>query len=66
MIPDFGEATFICGSAATTVPVIWVYAVAGAAGIVTVGCIMAALKMLLQPGETAPDHPKRRILAADR
>ena len=65
-MPSFGEITFICGSVATTVPTIWVYMVAGAAGMVTLGCIIAALKMLIDPGETALDHPKRRILAADR
>jgi hypothetical protein len=63
---NFGETTFICGSVATTVPTIWVYLVTGAAGMVTLGCILAALKMLVNPGETALDHPKRRILAADR
>jgi hypothetical protein len=65
-MPDFGETTFICGSLVTQVPTVWIYLVSGAAGAVTLGCILAALKMLVQPGETALDHPKRRILAADR
>jgi hypothetical protein len=65
-MPEFAETTFICGSLVTRVPTIWVYLVGGAAGAVTLGCILAALKMLVRPGETALDHPKRRILAADR
>ena len=65
-MPDFGETTFICGAVATTVPTVWVYMVSGAAGAATLGCIAAAVKMLVYPGETALDHPKRRILAADR
>jgi hypothetical protein len=48
------------------VPFIYVVLVAGAGGLVALGCILAALKMLVRPGETAADHPKRRILAPDR
>lgn len=65
-MPDFGETTFICGSQVTSVPTLWIYLVGGIAGAVTLGCILAALKMLVHPGETALDHPKRRILAPDR
>jgi hypothetical protein len=40
--------------------------VAGIAGIITLAVIVAAIRMLVHPGEEAPDHPKRRILAPDR
>jgi hypothetical protein len=65
-MPDLGETTFICGSVVTKVPIIWIFLVGGAASVVGLGCILAALKMLMHPGETAMDHPKRRILATDR
>jgi hypothetical protein len=61
-----GETVFICGEVRTSVPNIWLYLVAGSAGMATFGCIVAMLKMLMRPGELALDHPKRRILAADR
>jgi hypothetical protein len=65
-MPDFRETTFICGSLVMRAPTLLVYLVGGAAGAVTLGCIVATLKMLVRPGETELDHPKRRILAADR
>jgi hypothetical protein len=40
--------------------------VAGAAGLVTLACIAATLRMLIDPGERNPNHPKYRILDADR
>ena len=47
-------------------PLFGVILVAGAAGLVTLGVIIAAVRMALHPGESAPDHPKRRVLAPDR
>jgi hypothetical protein len=35
-------------------------------GMVTLGCIVAACWMVIRPGERNPDHPKYRILRADR
>jgi hypothetical protein len=35
------------------------------AGFVTLSCIVAALWMLIHPGERDPDHPKYRVLDAD-
>lgn len=40
--------------------------VAGGAGLVTLVCIVVALWMLIVPGERDPNHPKYRILDADR
>jgi hypothetical protein len=40
--------------------------VAGAAGLVTLACVVAALWMLIDPGERDPNHPKYRVLDADR
>lgn len=40
--------------------------VAGGAGLVTLSCIVAALRMLIDPGERDPNHPKCRVLDADR
>lgn len=40
--------------------------VAGAAGLVTVACFIVALRLLINPGERDPDHPKFRILDTDR
>jgi hypothetical protein len=40
--------------------------VAGGAAIVTLACIVVALRMLVRPGEREPGHPKYRILDADR
>lgn len=36
------------------------------AGAVTLGCIVAMLRMLIRPGEHDPEHPKHRILRKDR
>lgn len=40
--------------------------VAGGAGLVTLSCIVAALWMLIEPGERDPNHAKYRVLEADR
>jgi len=40
--------------------------VVSAAGIITLVCIGAALWMLVDPGESDPNHPKYRVLDADR
>jgi len=40
--------------------------VAGSAGVVTIAIILAAIRMVIRPGEDASDHPKRRILDPDR
>lgn len=56
----------ICGQAITMDLLLGSAFVVGAGGVITVGCIVAALKMLIRPGEKAADHPKRRILAPDR
>lgn len=40
--------------------------VGGAAGVVTIVCFIVALRLLIHPGERDRDHPKYRILAADR
>ena len=37
----------------------------GAAGLVTLACIAATLRMLIDPGERNPNHPKYRVLDAD-
>jgi len=49
-----------------TGPLIGNLLVAGIAGVVTMAVILAAIRMLLRPGEQAPDHPKRRVLDPDR
>lgn len=38
----------------------------GVAGLITFGCFLAMFWMLLYPGETNSDHPKRAILRDDR
>jgi hypothetical protein len=40
--------------------------VAGAAGLVTLACVAATLRMLIDPDESNPNHPKYRVLDADR
>ncbi len=40
--------------------------VVGATGLITVACIAVALWMLVDPGERDPNHPKYRVLDADR
>ena len=39
--------------------------VVGGAGLVTLSCIVAALWMLIDPGERDLNHPKYRVLDAD-
>ncbi|MBX5454861.1 MAG: hypothetical protein K6U10_13120 [Acidobacteriia bacterium] len=36
------------------------------ASVAAIGTTVAALYMIVRPGERALDHPKRRILAPDR
>lgn len=36
------------------------------AGLVTIACFAAAIRMLLHPGETDRRHPKYRVLRDDR
>jgi hypothetical protein len=40
--------------------------VVSGAGLVTLSCIVAALWILIDPGERDPNHPKYRVLDADR
>lgn len=40
--------------------------VALAGGAVTLWVIVAAIRMLISPGETDPSHPKYRVLRGDR
>ena len=40
--------------------------VVGGAGLVTLSCIVAALWMLIDPGERDLNHPKYRVLDVDR
>lgn len=40
--------------------------VAAAAGLVTLASIVVALRMIINPGESDPSHPKYRVLDADR
>lgn len=35
-------------------------------GLGTVACFAAAVRMLVEPGEKNPDHPKYRVLHDDR
>jgi hypothetical protein len=49
-----------------TGPLLGILLVGGIAGIATMAIILAAIRMLVCPGEDAPDHPKRRVLAPDR
>ena len=56
----------ICGSIEGVAPFLGVVLVAGLGSLATLACIVAALRMLIDPGETEADHPKRRILALDR
>ncbi|HVA55584.1 MAG TPA: hypothetical protein VNI53_07315 [Gammaproteobacteria bacterium] len=36
------------------------------AGIITLGCFVAAIWMLLRPGERSKHHPKHDVLRDDR
>ena len=47
-------------------PVLGNALVVGATGLATLACIVAALWMLIDPGERDPNHPKYRVLDADR
>lgn len=40
--------------------------VAVVAGVITIFCFAAAIKMIVRPGERDTTHPKYRILRADR
>lgn len=40
--------------------------VAGVAGVAALACIVAAVRMLLRPGERDPRHVKYQILRPDR
>ena len=66
---------YLCTAPATAIsagdhslagPVFGNVLVMGAAGIITLVCIAAALWMLIDPGEHDPNHPKYRVLDADR
>jgi hypothetical protein len=54
------------GDHSLTGPLLGNVLVAGGAGLVTLSCIVAALWMLFDPGERDPNHPKYRVLDADR
>ncbi|WP_141934447.1 hypothetical protein [Bradyrhizobium sp. UNPA324] len=54
------------GGPSLTGPLLGNALVAGGAGLVTLSCIVAAVRMLVAPGERDPNHPKYRILNADR
>lgn len=47
-------------------PLWGVLLVAGIAGLVALACIVAAVRMLLHPGERDPRHVKYQILRPDR
>lgn len=47
-------------------PLIGNLIIIGVAGAITLGCFVAMAWMLLRPGETRRDHPKRAILCEDR
>ena len=51
---------------AMTGPLLGHIVVAALAGVVTLVCIVAALKMLFRPGEKDPKHPKYLVLRNDR
>ena len=54
------------GDHSLTGPLLGNVLVAGGAGLVTISCIVAALWMLIDPGERDPNHPKYRVLDTDR
>jgi hypothetical protein len=56
----------VAGDHSLTGPLLGNVLVAGGAGLVTLSCIVAALWMLFDPGERDPNHPKYRVLDADR
>ena len=47
-------------------PLIGIFVVAGAAAFITLACFVAAVWMLIRPGETDPRHPKYIVLRHDR
>jgi hypothetical protein len=47
-------------------PVLGNLLVIALAGSLSLACIALALRMAIRPGERNPDHPKYRILNADR
>jgi hypothetical protein len=49
-----------------TGPILGNELVVGAAGLVTLLCLIVALHYLVSPGERDPNHPKYRILSPDR
>lgn len=60
---------YLCTAPATASsagPLLGNVLVVGGAGLVTLSCIVAALWMLIDPGERDPHHPKYRVLDVDR
>ncbi|MBR1170145.1 MULTISPECIES: hypothetical protein [Bradyrhizobium] len=55
----------VAGDASLAGPLLGNLLVAGGAGLVTLTCIVAALWMLIAPGERDLDHPKYGVLRAD-
>jgi hypothetical protein len=47
-------------------PLIGNLIIIGIAGVITLGCFVAMFWMLVHPGETGQDHPKRAVLREDR
>ena len=47
-------------------PMIGIFIVGGAAALITLGCFVAAMWLLIHPGETDPRHPKYIVLRHDR
>ena len=47
-------------------PLIGILVVGGGAALITLGCFVAAMWMLIHPGETDPRHPKYIVLRHDR
>ncbi len=56
----------LCGAHQAEGPLLGNLLVGGAAGLVTMACIVLAFRLLISPGEHDPNHPKYRILRADR
>ena len=54
------------GDPGSSGPLLGNVAVAGGAGLISLVCIVAALHMLIHPGEGDPTHPKYRVLDNDR
>jgi hypothetical protein len=47
-------------------PLLGIAIVAGVCGLITLACCVAAIWMLVRPGETDPRHPKFIVLRHDR